>query len=63
MNSQKVIDSLNERIAELEAELFNENREDSLGELEEECQKLHDLIDQLNQEKQELQDKLANQGK
>merc|ERR1711920_419539 len=57
--SKKEQTQLQERIGELEAELFNENREDSLGELEEECQKLHEVIDGLRAENGELETRIG----
>ena len=57
--SKKMETQLTERIGELEAELFNESREDSLGELEEECRKLHEVIDALRAENDELETRIG----
>ena len=53
------INELKERNSELEKELFNENREDSLGELEVECEKLHGIVENLKTENERLLTKMS----
>jgi len=55
---QDLIDSKDSRIAELESDLFNEDKENSFTELEEECTKLHGIVKDITEEKEQLQSKL-----
>ena len=50
------VSELSDRVKELQQEVFNESREDSLGELEVECEKLHKIIEDLKAENERLQE-------
>ena len=50
------VSELSDRVKELQQEVFNESREDSLGELEVECEKLHKIIEDLKAENERLRE-------